>query len=176
MAKLTDTQLIILSSASRRDDGLVVIPKTLGDVAAKVIKPLLGRELLAEITAKPDMPVWRRDEEKGPQALQITKSGLMAIGVEGESEAPSRKRGPGTKGSKTAKDSAAARQASVGRIAKSRNPAARAGAKGPEQRRNAVGLKAVRCHRHAGRLRAVRLGAWLISRPHACDKSRRQSA
>ena len=44
--KLNDTQLILLSSASKRDDGLVVIPPRLKDSAAKAIKPLLKAKLL----------------------------------------------------------------------------------------------------------------------------------
>jgi len=91
MSKLTDTQLIILSSASKRDDRLVVMPKNLGHAAAQVIKPLLSRKLLTEIAAKPDMPMWRRDEKVGAKALQITNSGLAAIGVGEVEQAASRK-------------------------------------------------------------------------------------
>jgi hypothetical protein len=81
MSKLTDTQLIILSSASRRDDGLVVMPKNLqGGPAAKAVKPLLDRRHLEEVKATPDMPVWRRGED-GAHALRITKTGTAAIGV-----------------------------------------------------------------------------------------------
>jgi hypothetical protein len=87
MAKLSDTQLIILSSASRRDDGLVVMPKNLGGGGTKAVKPLLDGTLLKEIVAKPEMPVWRRDEKRGPQALRITNAGLKAIGLEGGDDA-----------------------------------------------------------------------------------------
>ena len=88
MLKLSDTQLIILSSASRRDDGLVVMPANLRGGAAKAVKPLLDRDLLKEIKAKPDMPVWRRGAD-GSHALQITKSGLAAIQVgDGDETAP----------------------------------------------------------------------------------------
>jgi hypothetical protein len=91
--KLNDTQLILLSSASQRDDGLVLIPANLKHTAPKVVKPLLKAKLLVEIAAKPDMPVWRRGED-GAQALQITKAGLAAIGVADSGDAkddPSRK-------------------------------------------------------------------------------------
>jgi len=88
MSKLTDTQLILLSSASRRDDGLVVMPENLRGGAAKAVKPLLDRALLKEIKAKPDMPVWRRGDD-GAHALQITKAGLAAIQVrDGDETAP----------------------------------------------------------------------------------------
>ena len=84
MSKLTDTQLIILSSASRRADGLIALPKNLlGGAAAKAIKPLLDCGLLQEIAATMDMPVWRRDQD-GAHALLITESGLAAIRVESE--------------------------------------------------------------------------------------------
>lgn len=93
MSKLTDTQLIILSSASRREDGLVVMPKNLqGGAAAKTVKPLLDRRHLEEIKAAPDMPVWRRDDD-GSHALRITKSGLAAIGVGDAGKAVAEKRG-----------------------------------------------------------------------------------
>ena len=83
MPKLTDTQLIILSSASRRDDGFVVMPKNLGGGGAKAVRPLLDGGLLKEIAAKPEMPVWRRGDD-GPRALRLTKTGLAAIGVESD--------------------------------------------------------------------------------------------
>jgi uncharacterized protein YdaU (DUF1376 family) len=87
MSNLTDTQLILLSSASRRDDGLVVIPTNLRGGAAKVVKPLLDRGLLKELKAKADMPFWRRDGD-GTHALRITKPGLAAIRVEDREESP----------------------------------------------------------------------------------------
>jgi hypothetical protein len=108
MLKLTDTQLIILSSASRRDDGFVVMPKNLGGGGAKAVKPLLDDGLLKEIAAKPEMPVWRRDDD-GPRALRLTKAGLAAIGVENDrgeaepgdrSETKTEGHGPGAKGAR----------------------------------------------------------------------------
>jgi len=80
MSKLTDTQLVLLSSASRRDDGLVVIPANARSGAATAVRPLLDRALLQEIKATADMPVWRRGDD-GPHALQITKAGLAAIQI-----------------------------------------------------------------------------------------------
>ena len=81
MSKLTDTQLILLSSASRRDDGLVVMPENLrGGLPPRLVKPLLDRRLSEEIAAKPGMPVWRRDDDGAAVALGITTSGLAAIG------------------------------------------------------------------------------------------------
>jgi hypothetical protein len=114
MSKLTDTQLIILSSASRREDGLVAMPKNLqGGAAAKVVKPLLDRCHLEEIRATPDMPVWRRDDD-GSHALRITKSGLTAIGVGDAGEAVAEK------GSSTKTKSRAATTRAKGRKSASR--------------------------------------------------------
>jgi hypothetical protein len=64
MSKLSDTQLVALSTATQRDDGAVVLPDRLkGGAAVKVIKPLLAKGLVKETRAKPGMPVWRRDED-----------------------------------------------------------------------------------------------------------------
>ena len=86
MLKLTDSQLILLSSASQRDDGLVVISDGARRNAAKAVKPLLNRALLQEIKATLEMPVWRRGDD-GAHALQITKAGLAAIQIGDADEA-----------------------------------------------------------------------------------------
>jgi hypothetical protein len=103
MSKLTDTQLVLLSSASRRDDGLVVIPANARDGAAKAVKPLLDRALLQEIKAPADMPVWRRGDD-GSHALQITKAGLAAIQIgDGDEVAPDRPKAKASAASVSAK-------------------------------------------------------------------------
>jgi hypothetical protein len=83
MPKLSDTQLMLLSSATQRD-GLVVLPAKLkGGAATKVVKPLLARGLVNEVPSKPDMPAWRRDETEGQSyALVIIGAGLhLGLGV-----------------------------------------------------------------------------------------------
>jgi DNA-binding MarR family transcriptional regulator len=89
MPKLSDTQLMLLSSATQRD-GLVVLPAKLkGGAATKVVKPLLAHGLVNEVPSKPDMPAWRRDETEGQSyALVITCAGRKAINVEDEGEQP----------------------------------------------------------------------------------------
>jgi hypothetical protein len=89
MPKLSDTQLMLLSSATQRD-GLVVLPAKLkGGAATKVVKPLLARGLVNEVPSKPDIPAWRRDETEGQSyALVITRAGRKAINVEDEGEQP----------------------------------------------------------------------------------------
>src|SRR3982075_551592 len=88
MARLTDTQLIILSAASQRDDRAVELPANLkGGAARKVIDKLMRAGLLEEVRAGGSLPVWRRDDDSGAMALRITKNGLDAIDVEDEAVA-----------------------------------------------------------------------------------------
>ena len=82
MARLIDTQLIILSAASQRDDRGVELPANLkGEAARKVVDKLIRAGLLEEVRAGGSLPVWRRDDDSGPMALRITKAGLEAIDV-----------------------------------------------------------------------------------------------
>ena len=88
MSKLTDTQLIILSSASQRGDRGVELPANLkGEAARKIVDKLIRAGRLEEVRADGSLPVWRRDDESGPMALRITKNGLEAIDVEDETTA-----------------------------------------------------------------------------------------
>jgi len=86
--KLSDTQLLILSSASQRTDHAALLPANLkGSAAKKVVDRLLNEKLLQELRAKDDMPVWRRGDDNRPYSLRITKAGLRAIEVEEAAEA-----------------------------------------------------------------------------------------
>lgn len=89
MAKLTDTQLIILSNAAARDEGIAVVPPKMNKSAAsKVGASLVASKLMRELRSKPGMPVWRQDENGRSISLMITRAGRDAIGVdEGEKEA-----------------------------------------------------------------------------------------
>jgi hypothetical protein len=87
MAKLTDTQLIVLSNAAARDDGIAVVPAKVNKAAAaKVGASLLARKLMRELRSKPGMPVWREDEDGRPISLMITRAGRDAIGVDEDEE------------------------------------------------------------------------------------------
>ena len=82
MAKLTDTQLIILSKAAQREDGAADLPNRINKTAAaKVGASLVVRKLMREIRARPGMPVWRIDEDERRISLIITRAGRDAIGV-----------------------------------------------------------------------------------------------
>jgi hypothetical protein len=107
MTKLSDTQLVILSTAAQREDRNVLpLPGSLrGGAAAKVVGALLSRKLIAETTTdsrtKADAAlnrIWRNGEDERAILLHITDAGLAAIGVEpvsgdsaptGAEEAPS---------------------------------------------------------------------------------------
>jgi hypothetical protein len=82
MARLTDTQLVFLSPASRRHDRGVDLPTNVTDEAPrKAIDKLIRAGLLEEVRANGSLLAWRRDVEAGPMALRITKQGLEAVGV-----------------------------------------------------------------------------------------------
>ena len=83
MTKLSDTQAVILSAASQRDDGSVLpLPETLkikGGAVDKVLGSLKAKGLIDHLGAP------RGDN---PPPLRITRAGLQAIGVETEDDAP----------------------------------------------------------------------------------------
>jgi hypothetical protein len=84
MARLTDTQLVILSTASRRNDRGVDLPANVtGEAARQAVDKLIRTGLLEEVRANGSLLAWRRDAEAGPMALRITQQGLETIGVKG---------------------------------------------------------------------------------------------
>jgi DNA-binding MarR family transcriptional regulator len=89
MANLSNTQLMMLSKASQREDRAVECSSNLKRGAVKaVVTKLLDRELVNEVAAKRGMPVWRQDDDGGSVALVITRAGLKAIGADaGEADA-----------------------------------------------------------------------------------------
>jgi hypothetical protein len=88
MAKLTDTQLIVLSAAAARDDGIAIIPTKMNKAAAaKVGSSLVARKLMREVRSKSGMPIWRKDGDGRPISLVITRAGRNAIGVDEDATA-----------------------------------------------------------------------------------------
>lgn len=103
MTRLSDTQLVILSAASQRDDGNVLpLPGSLrGGAATKVVGALLSRGLIAErvtdnmTEADPALNrIWRNDEEGRAVLLHITDAGLATLGVEPDSAPDSSETAP----------------------------------------------------------------------------------
>jgi hypothetical protein len=80
--KLNDVQLVILSSASQRNDGLAVVPENVPTAPLnKALAKLTALGFLKEVRVKHDQPLWRTDEEGKRLGLKITKAGSAAIGV-----------------------------------------------------------------------------------------------
>jgi hypothetical protein len=90
--KLTDTQLVLLSAASQREDrGIELAPKLKGGAAQKLVRKLLTEGLIEEVRAAGSLPVWRRGDDNQPLALRITKRGLAAIQVKEDGAQPEAK-------------------------------------------------------------------------------------
>jgi hypothetical protein len=88
MTKLTDTQLLILSKAAQREDHAIELPPNLkGGAANKVVTRLINGGLAEEVAAKPEMPVWRRDDDGQSLALIITHAAFEALGIEPDTDA-----------------------------------------------------------------------------------------
>jgi Protein of unknown function (DUF3489) len=85
--KLTDTQIVMLSVAARRDDRCLVAPRNLkGGAAQKVAAKLIDAGFAKEIKAKPGAPVWRQDAETGESfAMKLTAGGVRAIAIDNRS-------------------------------------------------------------------------------------------
>lgn len=84
--KLTDSQLVILSGAARRDGGSVLpLPKSVRlnrGATTLVLKSLLKKKLVSEGAAASEDDAWREGRDGQRFALAITTAGLEAIGVE----------------------------------------------------------------------------------------------
>ena len=82
MTRLSDTQIVILSTASQRDDSAVLpLPDSItlkGGALNKVMDSLRNRGLIHVI---------RTDDDR-PDRLVLTREGMVAIGVEDDDEAP----------------------------------------------------------------------------------------
>ena len=79
--KLTDTELLLLSAASQREDHYLTLPSgaRLASVKKTAAK-LLTAGLVREVRARKYAPVWRRDESDDQAfALKLTAAGLKAI-------------------------------------------------------------------------------------------------
>jgi hypothetical protein len=76
--KLSDTQLIMLSEASQRSDGAIILPARLKGNSGTMAINALGRRGLIET----DGDAQRDNREEGISHFRITETGLRAIGVE----------------------------------------------------------------------------------------------
>jgi hypothetical protein len=116
--KFTDTQLVLLSAASQREDQCLTPPTgaRLGPARQAAAK-LLAENLVREVRARKDAPIWRRDGDAGQAlALKLTAAGLRAIAAEpdavnGEDTSPHHAEDAG--GRKTSQDAIDAPQAAA---------------------------------------------------------------
>jgi hypothetical protein len=85
MSKLTDTQLVILSTAVQRGDGAALpLPKSLklqGNAVNHVLKTLVKKGLLDEQPAGNDAAAWRESKDGQRLTLVLTDAGRAAIGI-----------------------------------------------------------------------------------------------
>ena len=88
--KLTDSQLVILSAAAKRDDGAVLpLPKSVKlnkGAITLVLKSLLKHKLVGERDAAPSDEAWREQRDGRRFALAISNAGLKTLGVEAAPE------------------------------------------------------------------------------------------
>ncbi|MES2987946.1 MAG: DUF3489 domain-containing protein [Pseudomonadota bacterium] len=88
MINLNDTQLVLLSAASRRESGnLIPLPDTLadkGDDARKAISSLIKAKFVEEGAVATANLSWRTDDDI-MYGVRITATGLTAIGASEDS-------------------------------------------------------------------------------------------
>lgn len=82
--KLSDSQLVVLSTACQRPDAFVfpVTLKLKGNAIGNVLKSLLTKGLLEEIPGRADDTIWRYDDEGTPLTLRATRTAFEALGIE----------------------------------------------------------------------------------------------
>ena len=132
MPKLTDTQLLILSTAAQRDGGAALpLPKSVklqGGAVNHVLNSLLKKNLLAEQPAGHDAAAWRESKDGQRLMLVISDTGKQAIGIEND-QAPKKQSGA-SKESASKHRARAKRQAADSKSKRqAQRPAARAGTK-----------------------------------------------
>ncbi|MEP0314139.1 DUF3489 domain-containing protein [Hyphomonas sp.] len=80
--KFTDTQLILLTEAAKRDDRAIVIPDRIkGAAASKVLDRLIKAGVIEELASN-KLPTLRRDDDGTQYALRITQLGVRAINAD----------------------------------------------------------------------------------------------
>ena len=81
--KLSESQRVLLSGASQRDDHhLSLLTGAKLAQARKAAARLLEAGLVKEVKARKDAPVWRRDQDAGQDySLKLTAAGLKAIAI-----------------------------------------------------------------------------------------------
>ena len=96
MPKLTDTQLVILSAAAKREDRAVLpLPRSLKcnkGAVTTVLKSLLAPGLVTERPATASESSWREEKDGQRFGLVLAEPGLRALGIESETSKPKQKK------------------------------------------------------------------------------------
>ncbi|HEV7253376.1 MAG TPA: DUF3489 domain-containing protein [Mesorhizobium sp.] len=86
--KLSDTQLVVLSQAAQREDGLIILPDRLkGGAAEKLLTALEAKELIEsqpEHNSFTDGSPGLKQPVPGATDFRISQAGLAALGLERE--------------------------------------------------------------------------------------------
>ena len=85
MHKLSDSQLIVLSTASQRPDGCVfpITLKLKGNAIGNVLKSPLTKGLLDEVPGRADDTLWRYDDG-APLTLKASPAAYRHLGIDAE--------------------------------------------------------------------------------------------
>ena len=85
MHKLSDSQLVVLSTASQRPDGCVfpITLKLKGNAIGNVLKSLLTKGLLEEVPGRADDTLWRYDDG-APLTLKASPAAYRHLGIDAE--------------------------------------------------------------------------------------------
>ena len=83
MSQLSDTQLVILSTAVQRDDrNILPLPERIkGGAAGKVVNSLIGKGLVEEVEAKRGDLIWRDTGDGHGVTLVATDGAFAALGI-----------------------------------------------------------------------------------------------
>ncbi len=98
--RLTDLQLVLLSSAAQRPDGMLLPPpesvRARGKTLEKTLTKLLDLGLIEECPAATPGQAWREDSDERGVALRIAAAGRAALGLDEDQEEVT---GPASQGS-----------------------------------------------------------------------------
>lgn len=78
---LTEAQRAVLTAATGRPEGAVILPARLKGRPAQILaEALLAKGFVREVRAKGELPVWRKDDTTGKSfTLVLTKAGRAAV-------------------------------------------------------------------------------------------------
>ena len=84
--RLTDLQLVLLSSAAQRSDGMLLPPsesiRAKGKILERSLAKMLGLCLIEECPARAADQAWREDDDGRRVALRISAAGQEALGLD----------------------------------------------------------------------------------------------